>query len=736
MFKSKVFVKAMLIVASALSLYTIGLYTFVIPKINDSIRTLEETNAHNTLLQVKALVQNYYKDLNSYKKLALNTHKQELKNLTQTALFFVKTNYEKSSDINIEHSIKKSAEEFQKSLNDFYNANKNRMDEKTLKETIISYIRAYRYNDGIGYFFVNDFNATAIINPIKPSVEGKNFKNIQDANGVFYVNEMIKIVKEQSFGTLKYQWKNPKTQKVEDKLSYVFNFKPYNWIIGTGEYYSTVKKQLQDKVIKYISKLRYGDDNYFYISDYKSHLIAHPYLRGVDMSQIKDIKGDLIVPPMVQIAREHGEGFYSYWWKKNKKETTPYEKLTFAKNFPNWKMVIGTGVYIDEIQREVQKRKNQLMAQLKEIVKNTKIGKTGYLYIFDGHANMLIHPNSNINKKNFATLKNPTTPNSIFDDLLKASKTTKELYYKWDKPSDKGHYIYNKVSWIEYLPDLDWYIVSSAYVDEFKGSSKEISYFIFVFASLVFFLSALYSFFLFKNLLTPIINISKYAAMGEMISIIAHQWRQPLNELGLILQKFEFAHEKNLLTKEFIDKETKAGKNILHKMSNTIDVFKNFLTLRTKNELFDITESIENVIVLFEETCKRNNIKIITHLNEVKKVDAYQDEFEQALLNILNNAKDILIEKDVTKKVITIDTQCVKSKFHIVICDSGGGIVHENFERLFHPHFTTKQDNAGIGLYISQLILEDHMQGKLSVKNKTFKAENQEYYGACFIIEL
>jgi methyl-accepting chemotaxis protein len=152
-----------------------------------------------------------------------------------------------------------------------------------------------------------------------PELNGKNLWDFKDPKGVYLFRDFAQVCKERGSGIVRYQWENPNNHKVEDKISYVFTFEPFGWIFGTGEYYSVLRKKFKDEVIELVSKLRYGDNNYFFISDYNSVLISHPYLKNKDFSNIKDIKGNLIVPPMVEIARKHGEGFYSYWWKKNKK---------------------------------------------------------------------------------------------------------------------------------------------------------------------------------------------------------------------------------------------------------------------------------------------------------------------------------------------------------------------------------------------------------------------------------
>lgn len=222
--------------------------------------------------------------------------------------------------------------------------------------------------------------------------------------------------------------------------------------------------------------------------------------------------------------------------------------------------------------------------------------------------------------------------------------------------------------------------------------------------------------------------------MGEMISIIAHQWRQPLNELGLVLQKFEFAYDKGLLDKEFVQNETDKGKKLIVKMSSTIDTFKNFLDLQKKSKPFDVAVSVENVIMLLEDTNKLNKINICFDSKNTKIINSFQGEFEHAILNIINNATDILLKQSSEKKVISIEVEQRAKRVHITICDNGGGVAEHDMKYIFDPHYTTKKNGSGIGLYITKKIIEEHMSGEVSITNKTFTCKESDHFGACFEI--
>ncbi|MEJ2200716.1 MAG: cache domain-containing protein [Desulfuromonadaceae bacterium] len=233
----------------------------------------------------------------------------------------------------------------------------------------------------------------------------------------------------------------------------------------------------QHNVLERIRTLKYGNNDYIWVSDYSSRLISHPdpKLNNSDFSSVKDVNGDLIVPPMVEGALTKSEGYYSYWWRRlGSKE--PVEKLTYYRNMPEWKWVLGTGVYIDDITDAYQKRKNELILELRNHLHTIKIAGEGYLYLFDSDMNMIIHPNANIEGTNFSNLLDPITQKSIARELM-AVATTKEkkLDYKWDKPSDPGNYVYDKISWIRHIEDTDWYICSSVYTDDLKRSANALT---------------------------------------------------------------------------------------------------------------------------------------------------------------------------------------------------------------------------------------------------------------------
>ncbi|MEA3491620.1 MAG: HAMP domain-containing sensor histidine kinase, partial [Campylobacterota bacterium] len=224
---------------------------------------------------------------------------------------------------------------------------------------------------------------------------------------------------------------------------------------------------------------------------------------------------------------------------------------------------------------------------------------------------------------------------------------------------------------------------------------------------------------------------SRQAQMGEMIGAIAHQWRQPLNIISTGIQNLKYDYmegklEDEAYIKKFIDKNKKTVKF----MSSTIDDFRNFFKPEKEKRDFRINEPIHHIIDILNPTLLHHKITIeATQLSNIV-VSGYPNELGQVLINIINNAKDALFENHIEDKYIKIYTIQDQECISIVIEDNARGIPEEIIDTIFDPYFSTKLDKngTGLGLYMSKIIIEDHMSGRITVKNI---AE-----GAQFIISL
>lgn len=222
-----------------------------------------------------------------------------------------------------------------------------------------------------------------------------------------------------------------------------------------------------------------------------------------------------------------------------------------------------------------------------------------------------------------------------------------------------------------------------------------------------------------------LIHQSRQAALGEMIGNIAHQWRQPLNTLGLVVQQLPLLYECGEFTKEYLDKSVAQSMNVIQHMSQTIDDFRNyFLPDREKVE-FMVSEVIAQTVVLIEDSFKDQKIDIEVLTQDSPAIQGYRNEFAQALLNILNNARDALSERAIAVPKVTISIGCEDGKAVVTISDNAGGIPNEILSKVFDPYFTTKgpDKGSGIGLFMSKTIIEKNMGGSLTARNTGEGAE-------------
>jgi PAS domain S-box-containing protein len=211
----------------------------------------------------------------------------------------------------------------------------------------------------------------------------------------------------------------------------------------------------------------------------------------------------------------------------------------------------------------------------------------------------------------------------------------------------------------------------------------------------------------------------RHAAMGEMIGNIAHQWRQPLNTLGLIIQQIKFFYEIGEFSGEFLNSSTIKAMDVIRNMSNTIDDFRDFFRSDKEKGLFSINQAIQQAIALIEANFNYHSIGLDVALADNGSINGYANEFSQAVLNIMVNACDVLVEREVAGGQVRVMSQNNDGTLAIIISDNGGGIREEIMEKIFDPYFTTKGPvkGTGIGIYMAKTIIEQNMGGRLTASN-------------------
>jgi PAS domain S-box-containing protein len=215
-----------------------------------------------------------------------------------------------------------------------------------------------------------------------------------------------------------------------------------------------------------------------------------------------------------------------------------------------------------------------------------------------------------------------------------------------------------------------------------------------------------------------IVSQSRLSAMGEILSVVSHHWRQPLTILSVGLQKLrlmiELDQDKSDLDKKFNDLDVN-----LQALSNTINDFQRFLDPKSSNELISIDEIITSSIYVNNMNFEKNEISIDYNIETSISELILSSQLKQVILNILKNSLESLLQSDITDKKIAIDVLKFQNSINITIDDNGIGISNENINKVFEPYFSTKDElnGKGLGLYVSKIIVENTLNGTIQIAN-------------------
>ena len=403
--------------------------------------------------------------------------------------------------------------------------------------------------------------------------------------------------------------------------------------------------------------------------------------------------------------------------KFNKKSVLEISIFAINKDSDNYKYIaIGQDI-------TGRKQKEQKLEQAFTVFNSTKDGIViidKYNTIIDVNPSFelitgydkkeILHKNINILKSNvhdskfYQKMWSDLTKYGSWEGEITNSKKNKELYTEWltiNTILDKEN---NIISYIGIFSDIT------------ESKAKEA---------------------LLKEKESVIFHQSKMAAMGEMIENIAHQWRQPLSIISTGATGVLMKQEYGLLEDNDLNKMMNQINDSAQYLSSTIDDFRGFLSTDKVLSDFDLKESIEASLKLISSKLKNRNIQIINDC-ESFKIHGLRNELVQVFINILNNARDVLEEKELDSKYIFISTDKKEDSIFITIKDNAGGIPSDVIDKVFEPYFTTKHKSqgTGIGLYMSNQIVSNHLKGTLIAKNLEFQYDDKQYTGACFEITI
>ena len=584
-----------------------------------------------------------------------NQYTKENKELVQKDIenlynFIIRT--QETTEEELRKTIKERVNEANNISYRIYNENKDTKTKNEIIKMIKDALVDIRFNDGRGYIFIYTFDYECILLPINRKNEGASVRDFQDSNGMFLGREIVNSLqhKDEAFLT----WYYPKPNELNSsykKIGFNAHFKPYDWFIGTGEYFVDFEDSVKKEVLEYISKFKTNKNDYFFILDYGKKEGLFKRVDGTEDSSFIELskQEDKELFTKIVEATKNNQEFISYKYKYDE-NNDPLIKTSYIKNIPNWNWIIGKGFYHTYVDKIINDKTEQL--NIKFHVKVINIISMAIILT------ILL--------------------------LLISLYITKLLEKKFSN----------------YKREIN------TYIDKNNKQQRILS------------------------------QQAKMAAMGEMLGNIAHQWRQPLSVITTVATGMKLQKEFDSLDDETFDKSIDNITNSALYLSDTIEDFRNFFRTDKEETLFSVKDIFEKVFKLTDAQFKNLEIIFIKEINDFK-LFGFENEFVQALINILNNAKDAL-ENMEKPRLIFISTKKDNDKLIIKITDNAGGINEDIIDKVCEPYFTTKHQakGTGIGLYMTEEIIVNHMNGSFNINNCEFEYEGKKYKGVEITIEM
>ncbi|MCG3665290.1 cache domain-containing protein [Aliarcobacter butzleri] len=269
---------------------------------------------------------------------------------------------QKNTEEELKQNVKNRVYEAHEMATNIYEKYKTTKSKQEIFQIIKVALSGIRFNEGRGYFFIDDIYGNKLSHPIDTSIEGKNFLNYTDVNGYKFFENIVNTIKEKTERFDEYYWYKPNTNKeIGRKIAFYKTFEPLNIAIGTGEYFDDFEKIIQKKALEYINLVRFGKSGYIFIINYDGTYLNHirkDYIgkNYLENDEVKDKKR--VISDLINIAK-NGNGFYTYIQNKPSTEY-PTEKISFVQGMDDWNWLIGAGFYEDDLNQEILNVKEKL----------------------------------------------------------------------------------------------------------------------------------------------------------------------------------------------------------------------------------------------------------------------------------------------------------------------------------------------------------------------------------------
>lgn len=565
-----------------------------------------------------------------------------------------------------------------------YKQHKDQWPDSKIQHSIRAALRGLRFFNGDGYYFAHSMQGILQLHGLRPESEGQSRLQLKDSQGNYLVQNLLNIAKSTGEGFLTYNYISPTHPDTErNKLVFVKRFEPYNWVIGSGDYEENIEKLIQEQITDYIDQVRFGENSYIFVVSYDGTVLVNPtqkHLIGTNIWHLEDPNGIKVIQEERRAVDKPDGDFIYYTW--NKPSTSmPSPKVTYMKGIEDWQWMIGSGLYLDDIQITLVKLKTEL--------KNSLMIKIVTLMTLCFFAVVAI----------------------IFQTQRTSKKLDKEneqFIQSFRNASNNSEKINpDKLNYIEYIALAD---SLNRILDKKTAAEDE------------------------KQIIEIQLRQSqKMEALGNIVGGIAHDFN---NLLGIMMGYSELLSDQ-LESKPSLKKYANHINDAAKRGSNLTNKLLGISHYKTQNiGIIDLNLALTESIEIIEKalTSQVNvELKLPEHAFYIL-VD--KSDFNDSLLNLCINAMHAMADSPHPHLII----QCNKAKLtahqlsllelpagdyiQVSIIDNGSGINEDIKEHIFEPFFTTKGDK-GSGLGLSQVYaFMKRSNGSISINSEPRQGTN------------
>jgi len=563
----------------------------------------------------------------------------------------------------LKNDIKEHVYQAHDIASNIYENNKNK-SEKEVTKLISDALRNVRFNDGRGYFFIYKTSGLSIMHPVIPTIEGTSMAAFQDLRGKYIVRDLGELAKKDGEGLYHWWFVKPNDKEQEfEKIGFGKHFAPYDWFIGTGEYLIDVENDIKQRMVKRISKMKFGKNGYVFVLDFQGNVISH-YRTNYEGTNLNDNEDENVVKSgqkVIELA-EQGGGYLDYLSPVMPSSGKPAQKISYISDFPEWNWIVGTGFYKSETELYLAKREQNIAEQNRKQL----LGLLGL---------SLIVTISFIGFSLFLT-KYLTHRFTLYKDKINATQQQLELRVQ-QRTNELSNTLETLKSTQSQLIEVE---KMASLVELVTGVAHELN--------------------------TPI------GIVNTSISHIEHKIEQLFTQI-----------KQQKLTRNDMDRISQSYqeglKLIKLNINKSIHLIHNFKALSLHEKLenaqqFSVNELISQVVQSHQVLLTGLSIKVTTDIKTQIDAYSYQSSLTEILAQLINNSYIHGFES--TKSpIINIAVNETKKNISLTYSDNGCGIPKGDFEKIFEPFYTTKRatDFTGLGLPIIYNHITQRLNGTI-----------------------